>query len=355
MYQVLYQRLRRQTGWCISIILPAEPGFQDHKMTHAVVTNAIREAEQQLREKGADEATIKEYMKQLDTLVAELDLAASQSGIGIFVGEDVAELVHFPFDVERHIVVDQSFEVRYLVYGMSQISEVYVLEISQRRSNVLLVSGEELVNLTPEPDGANADMPDPTDDWSFRGQRSDQEQFHQYLGQLDKQLGQYLNERKLPVVLAGSEENVNYFRNHSKYQDQIAAAGIPGNIEHLSTPQLFNTLAPIMQKIRHDRALAIMEEFRASRGASGLQTVWKAAQEGRVLNLLVETDYQQPAWLDGNGYELLFDPMDNREIRYLADAVDDLIEAVLERQGQVYFLEPGELGGPDKVAATLRY
>ncbi len=72
-----------------------------------------------------------------------------------------------------------------------------------------------------------------------------------------------------------------------------------------------------------------------------------------VRRLLVETDFEYPADLDPQGDRLL--PYSGRGAAALDDAVDELIEKVIARGGEVFFYESGVLDLHQRIAAVLRY
>lgn len=356
MFRDLYQKLRMNEGpYCVSIVLPTERGFQDSKMTHAVLSGAIRDAEKALYNKGLEKRSVTPYVDALERLVENFDFGSSQNGLGLYVGGQVAEMVHFPFPVERKVVVDQTFEVHDLVHGMGQVTAYYVLVLSQKDTKLYEGEGRTLKNLT-EPVTDEELKDHPAADWSFRGHRDDQDYFHQYLNYIDKLLGYWLNRRKLPVILLGSEETVNYFINHSVNRDMLKGQ-LAGTYEHLPESKLLDALEPVLMNIGAEQARSMLAELDDSigqkRAARGLEEVWKAAGEGRIQHLLVERGFTRKAWRSLDGYELFLEDGAGRVA--MQDAVDDLIERALDQQGDVFFLAPGELKQHQQVAAALRY
>jgi predicted transcriptional regulator len=95
----------------------------------------------------------------------------------------------------------------------------------------------------------------------------------------------------------------------------------------------------------------------AKRLASGIDDSWKSAVEGRGMELVVEEGYRQPAILHREGYvlELVDDESATDGPRHLDDAVDELVELVLEKGGEVTFVDDGALADCDRVALILRY
>ena len=88
--------------------------------------------------------------------------------------------------------------------------------------------------------------------------------------------------------------------------------------------------------------------------ASTVGEVWRMANEGRGKLLLVEEDFHFPGQLDETGLHL--SPADDPTAPgAIADAVDDIIETVLSKQGRVVFTENGQLATYQRIALVLRY
>ena len=87
---------------------------------------------------------------------------------------------------------------------------------------------------------------------------------------------------------------------------------------------------------------------------STIGEVWRLAHEGRGSRLLVEEDFHYPARVDETGMHLT-PAEDLAAPEVLDDAVDVLIETVLGKQGQVTFVENGELEAHQRIALILRY
>ena len=83
--------------------------------------------------------------------------------------------------------------------------------------------------------------------------------------------------------------------------------------------------------------------------------IWGAVEEGRGLDLLVEKDFSQAGFLTNDKpYQLHLRPPKEPH-RILADAVDDLIKEVLEKNGNVTFLENDSLRDYQHLALITRY
>jgi hypothetical protein len=106
--------------------------------------------------------------------------------------------------------------------------------------------------------------------------------------------------------------------------------------------------------LRRTRALVRLNEaVSLNRHASGIDQVWRAAHDNRCQTVLVETGFEYPADVDSQGDRLL--PYSGRGAAALDDVVDEVIEKVIARGGDVFFYEPGVLDLHQRIAAVLRY
>jgi hypothetical protein len=104
---------------------------------------------------------------------------------------------------------------------------------------------------------------------------------------------------------------------------------------------------------RRGEAERVLSEFRETarrdRVTSGIREVWEAAHDGRVHKLLLEKDAEHMDLLGP-----LF-PMDSARLEGKQDLINTTAVETIRRRGEVYTLDPGELGVSSPVAAVLRY
>lgn len=350
-------QLRKEEGICISILLPAERGFQDHKKTDAVLKMALKNVENQLFEKYGKRAALP-FLEKLEAVMQDFDLANSMDGVGFFVNENLALKVDFPFDIKEKIIVSDSFETRDLVFAVNRLESYYVMLLSKEDARLYLGFGKELTEISDRHDAETESVYEEAEHgaWKYTKVRSEANVYHPFLNKLDKILGHYLDRRRLPVILLGDKESTNYFENHSDHRADIAAK-IAFNYKNQRLSEIAELIAPEVELLGWKRAQNVRAELDEAVGhnlyAAGLQRVWQAAFEGRVHKLLVEKGFHTPAFLSADGYEIQFAPTQN--FVKMEDAVDDLIEKVLDQNGEVFFCRPGELTDFQSIAAILRF
>jgi hypothetical protein len=106
---------------------------------------------------------------------------------------------------------------------------------------------------------------------------------------------------------------------------------------------------------RNATAMHRLDQARGRRRfASGLDEVWSLAEESRVELLVVERNFAVPVRVDG-AHLVPVDPDEIEAPDVVDDAVDDLIEAVALRRGEVVVVPDGVLAESGGVAAVLRF
>lgn len=361
MLKDMLSKLRNQNGTCISVILPTERGFQDLKRTDAELKLAFGEVESRLIEKGGKRFA-QPFIEKLEMLSKDWDFADSKDGVGFFVNESVAERFDFPFPVNKMVVVDQSFQIRDLLFALNRLEEYYVMILAKEDARLYYGLGTTLTEIS---DRRGAKVPEevlvyeePTHGaWDYKKHRTDQNDYHWFLNQLDKVLTNYLNKRRLPVILLGDKESINYFENHSDSQRDIKAK-MQFNFRNQRLSEIAEFIQHEVQKLGWDRAATVKVELEEAIGqnrfAAGIQSIWQAAAQGRIHRLIVERGFARPGYLSPDGYEIRFEERQDGSV-LLNDVVDDLIEKVLDQNGEVYFIQPGELEPYQQIAAILRF
>jgi hypothetical protein len=132
---------------------------------------------------------------------------------------------------------------------------------------------------------------------------------------------------------------------------------ITGSHDKTSVHKLGKLVQPLIEKYQDEKqkvSLARLEKAVSERNfVSTIGEVWRLAHEGRGDLLLVEEDFHYQGRLDENGILVSADgPLAPGVID---DAVDQIIDTVLNQQGQVVFVENGKLDEHRHIAMILRY
>ncbi len=355
--QDILELQRHRSDPSLSILLPTHRTSPDNKRDPILLKNLVTEATDRLVERlGKRDAA--PMIRELERQVAAVDLRQALDGMAIFVSAEHAGVYLLPVPLSPRVVIDDSFATRDLVFALNRSARYWVLTLSAQptrlfegvRDTLVEVRGGgfPMVHESPE---AEEPLPEMTE-------RSKLEQaWHkQFFRDVDRALAAYTKADPLPLCVVGVERWLAYFRNVTDHKDIVATH--TGNHDQTSPRELGKLVWPVVAdalSVKRQRALdALDAAVGAQRFASGLGETWRRAQEGRGELLLVEQGYHQAARLDPSTRQLHLLAANDASAN-MADAVDDLIELVLAKQGDVVFVDDGQLEGHGRVVLTLRY
>ena len=159
----------------------------------------------------------------------------------------------------------------------------------------------------------------------------------------------------LPLILAALGEHHNLFRKVS-HNPLLMAEGLAVNPNALSIDELRQQSWKVMEPQVKERLSKLADEFAMAKskglGSDDLEQVAKAAAEGRVATLLIESGRQIPGRLDNATGQVEPADLSHPEVD---DLLDDLGELVAKMGGKVMVIPTEEMLGQTGLAATFRY
>jgi len=172
---------------------------------------------------------------------------------------------------------------------------------------------------------------------------------------VDDSLAVVQKSNPLPLIVVGVERNLAFYREVT-HQAAVILGMLAGNHDRTSPSALGKLVWPVFDSgatLRRTEALVQLDQaVSAHRHASGIDQVWRAAVGAKCRTLLVEKEFKYPADLSPEGARLL--PYTGKGASSLDDAVDEVIERVMDSGGDVFFYPPGDLDVHQKIAAVLR-
>ncbi|MFO7564703.1 MAG: hypothetical protein R6X02_18815 [Enhygromyxa sp.] len=343
----------------VSVIAPTHRTSPDNKADPILVRNLIDDAKQRLlEEKSKREAA--PVFDRLAELVEEVDWAHTLDGLALFASPDHAELFYLPHPVRPRVVIDETFATRDLVATLARSGRYRVLVLSEKptrlydgaRETLEEHVGDGFPRVHQGPGGATA-LPGGA---GINPASVRQEAHMEFFRQIDAALGQLLADDPTPVVVVGVQRYLGYYNKLTSHGDRIIAT-VEGSHDKTPAPELGKLVWPRVEEQLRAAAQARIAELDAAEGAgrlaSGVAQAWRAAAEGRGAHLIVEQDYHVPGTLDSDGLTLtLVD--DATAPGVIDDVVDELIELVIAKGGEVTIVEGG-LDKHQRVALMLRY
>ncbi len=344
----------------VSILLPTHRHAPDNQQDPIRARNLVREAEERLLQEFS-KREIAPVMERLEVLIEDVDWQHALDGLALFANPEVESKVYLPFTLAERVVIDETFATRNLVYAMNRSPRYWVLVLSEQPTRLYEGTRETLEEsrlhgFPREHTGPGGATRLPGGHGVSRSQTRDQAQ-RDFFREVDVALTRVLAEDSLPVVLTGIRRNIDFYREVTQNQRAIVGE-VLGSHDRTPAHELAQLAWPVMEealeRLRQERLEALDRAVGAQQYASGIDDCWRAAREGRVDTVIAESGFHYPARLEDHGMRLV--PAEDSEAPdVIDDAVDELIELVIDKGGEARFLDDGVLQQHNRIAAILRY
>lgn len=366
--------LDHQADPCVSMIIPTHRTSPERRYDSLVTKKFVVEVKNLLSLLYFDErkTVLKDLFEKIDNSIDALDFDHLEEGIGIFISPKISKIVSFPFPVTQKVKIDTNFYARDLLYYLQNRIEYTVISLSQKNVQLFVGKGNHLTEVInndfPMTFVEEYDYSKPNSMATFGSHIS--KSYEKDKGEMQeirvkgffKNVDYLLkNNPKInsSLVLAGTKKEILDFLQVTTQLDNIIGK-LVGNYNFNSTHLLADKVWEVVQfnlKIKEERTINLLQEFKGKRMlAVGIFDAWRATNEGKVLELIVEKDYLIAAYLskDENVLKLSYAGSDENFVR-VNDMVEKIIRTVLEKKGKILFVENGALSEFDNIALKLRY
>ncbi len=344
----------------ISIIMPFEPKMSAKTELTQLLKFAADKVERELTENyPTDICTL--VMQKLHALIKQLNFTTHKKSVAIFVSPVFEKVLYLDIAVEEKIIVDESFEIRDLVYSKKQSHKYLVLLLSGKEVRIYIGSSLEFMRIVSDaPETIVAYLNEPAERVAnFSDVQSRREiVMDKFLYHIDRSLDIILNAYNLPLFVIGTERISGHFKALTKHSTAVIDY-IHGNYEEASEDQLRKLLEPHItdwKKVQQKNLLNKLEDAASkNKLAKGMKEVWKQAMQHKGRLLLVEKNYMFAAVHGADELEIYKAVKPYNNFSYIKDAVDDVIEKVLENGGDVEFVDDDLLRNYEHIALVQYY
>lgn len=338
----------------VTILMPTTRITTDGEKDKIHLKNLIKELEEKLKFKvSRKEADY--FMNKINEIVEQLDFKHMNDGLGIFVNPKRSFYMKFPFTLPTLIVIDDTFETKYLIKQLNRTIEYFVLNINEKETMLFKGYAENLEEINDDDFPFSIkDVVDLSEEPNRYAYESAQlEKYRQFVREIDRCFKKYYTEN-LPLIIAGINKLTSLFEQVSDYKNIIGK--IEGSFDKNDVNKLGKEASKIISKYierkREEIFNEFIENFGKQKSAIGILDIWNLSNQGRVETLLVEENYHQPAKFEGDQPVLVSDTKDPFLIEDLAD---EIIEIVFKQKGKIYFYDEGKLKDYQRMGAILRY
>lgn len=344
----------------VSVIMPFEPkmGLKT-ELTHALAM-AAGQVERELLEHYPPETELM-MMQKLRSVIKNLNFNTYKKSIAIFLSPVFEKVLYLDIQVEKKIIIDESFEIRDLVYSKKQVHKYLLLQLSSSEYRVFIGNTNSFIRIvsnTPgEVDAYINDVPERVANFSDNKERKEI-LLDKFMRQADNALDIIMQSYKLPLYVMGTDRVLGHFKKLTRHAGMVTGY-VPGNYEELTQPELKEVLQPYIvdwKKVLQKDILNKLEEAAGKQKlAAGMIDVWREATAKKGRLLVVEKNYMYAAE-HGSSDEIIYKATEPyNKFSYIKDAVDDVIEKVLENGGDVEFVDEGLLKDHQHIALILFY
>ncbi len=345
---------------CVSLLMPFEPKVSLKSELDYRLKVAAGKIEKALKA-GYTEEKAAEVIRRLHALIDTLDFDSSKKSIAIYVSPLLSKVYYLDIPVEEKIIMDESFEIRDLVYSQKTPGRYLVLVLSSEQSRLYLGNHGQFIRIPLSlPENAMAYQSDPPErvaNFSDPARRKEI-LMDKFLHHIDEGLQDLLKKYPLPLFVMGTDRTAGHFKKMTRHGSRVTAY-VHGNYGEASEAQLHKILEPYREELKKNRERDLLKQLDSARSAGklaiGMEEVWKEAMHHNGRLLVVEKNYIFPAQ-QGDRKDLIY-PWDERipNDLYIKDAVDDVIEKVMTHGGDVEFTEEGMLKDYQKIALVEFY
>jgi hypothetical protein len=346
----------------VSLIMPTHRTPPDSKTDPILLRNLLDQASAGLRGEKLPHGIAEEIIDGLHHAATAVDLNHAAEALAVFAARPSE---HHSFTLPYvhpapRVAIGHSFATRDLVAAREHVWDYWVLSLSEQPARLWSGAGEWLSesNAGGFPmaysDGLPAErgaVPRPRRAERLKNDRREQF-FRHVLGEMATVLARDCR----PLVVTGVKRYLAYFSQLAPAAVQSQFIGfVEGSFDQASGPELVGWVAPVLTAEREHwqhTAIGRLEVARSERLlASGLAQVWDLAAAGQVRELLAEEGYLCPA-RESDGHLL---PPGDPGGAAVDDAVEVIMDGVLNGGGEVIFVPDGSLEPYGRIAASLRY
>ena len=129
------EMLQREKGKpCVSIIAPLWDLSAGRKTDKLYLQKVIKAAIDEIKLTYPGEAA--SLVESINNLHNEINFDRAREGIGIFVSSDFKYQTFFPFSVKEKIVVDNSFEIKDVLFKAQYAFPYYLLHLAEKKARL---------------------------------------------------------------------------------------------------------------------------------------------------------------------------------------------------------------------------
>lgn len=340
----------------VSVILPFEPKMSSrHELKHRLQL-AFANVNKQLKQQYAAD-TVLAMKEKLDELQHTIDYSSYKKSIAIYASPVFHKIYYLDIAVEEKIIIDDSFEIRDLVFAKKDLHKYLILVLSQQHYRFVIGNTTQFIHIISSDTKKPAMLPQHLPHQANDAAHPQHSELPRFLHLTDYCLGRVLASWDLPLFVLGPEQVTSHFKKISHHHNRVISY-VPGNYEKAGEQEIGKVLAPYVADWRNVCQQNVLGKLEAAVNSNtlsaGVHNVWRDAQHKNGRLLVVEKNYMYAAVKDADMEDMIQPGEEDSTPFYIKDAVDDIIEKVLQYGGDVEFVDEGLLA-PYQQIALIRF
>ncbi len=336
-------------GPTLVITMPFDPKMTPKGAIEAALKETqTRVVRQLMAQYSRDTALL--IIHRMQQLIFNLNYNTHKKGIALLVSPETQYVLYLDQAVPTQILLNHPFRIRDLTTLPENPARYLVLLLSGRLSKMYVSKGEGLQlikqNVCPPMEPCTKEDPDSNRPCTGLCVRKEA-LLDTFLHHMDEGLSVLLDAYDLPVFVIAHDKIAKRFEDISR-NDRHIAAYIHQNHIQSDQKDLLAALQPCLDNWHEVRQQMALKNITIARNmgklSTGIQAVAKAAHNRNNRLLIVEKDFT-----DSSIYPKEKSPF------FIKDAVDGIIEKVLEHGGQVEWVDKGRLDNEDHIALVRYY
>jgi len=333
---------------CISVIMPFEPKMNSKVIIMQSLKTACNKIERELYN-NYEKNMAYEALNKLKNTIESLDYSTHKKSIALYISSAIQKVYYLDIAVNEKIIVTNSFEIRDTILNKKIEQKFLLLTISEKSYRIFAGNGRKL-QLIASNNGALIQSEQPEPVTNFTDAEATEEKLKRFLDYIDKRLAQILKVYHLPLFVMSAQKTMGYFESITRHQQAITGF-LHGNFDDATEKGLLKPIEPYFKNWQAVKEKDIVNRLEIAQNdgnlATGIHDVWIRANHPHKQLLVVEKDFYCPAFVTEKG-ETIFTNRNGINTIIANDAIDDIIEKVLQNGGDVEFVD--ELRNYNRIA-----
>lgn len=343
--EIVTQRIRRRRITplyrfpSVSMFMPFDPKMEKKNKLMFSLSKATDKVVGELRDKYPGEMSVL-VIQKLKAIIKNLDFNTHKKSVAIFVSPVFEKVYHLNIDLEEKIIVNESLQIRDIIYSKKQSPQFHILLLSETGGRIYLNDANSSLWILPDKIATG------------------EAQNENFLSQVEHSLDIIFRYDRLPVFVMGNENLVHQFGSITKHTGLVLEY-VHGNFEKFSLDDLKKLLKPHITDWQKIKQTILLHQLREAADKNkivfGLKEVRSALINRRTRLLLVEKGYLYNTYPEDDNVQ--DDKVARRYNKFsnVKIPIDEIIEKILENGGDVELISDGFLKEYNQMALIKEY